>query len=292
MVQLKTFFTPIYRILVPALLAAHLSACATKPPASDVEAVRAYEEINDPLEPWNRAMLQLDQGLDTVLFNPFIAVYETIVPEPGRQGVTNVIRNFRSPITLANDLLQGEGRRAGITTGRFVVNSTIGVLGLFDVATRMGLPYHSEDLGQTLAVWGVGEGPYLYVPILGPSGTRDLTGYVADAFSSDPMAWVGYADNPFWWQVAYFYGIAFDAKYRAGPVLDDLKASSIDYYAALRAAYRQNRGRAIRNGAPAPLPDLDEFDDFDDGDGDPFSATQPSSSDQLTFMQSTSGASQ
>ena len=271
MVSPITKFVPVRCTLLPLLIALSLSACATKPPASDRDAVRAFEEINDPLEPWNRAMLQLDQGLDTVLFNPFISVYETIIPEPGRQGVTNVIRNFRSPITLANDIFQGEGKRAGITTGRFVVNSTIGVLGLFDVASRMGLPYHSEDFGQTLAVWGVGEGPYLYVPILGPSGTRDLTGYVTDAFSSDPMAWVGYADNPFWWQVAYFYGIAFDGKYRAGPVLDDLKASSIDYYAALRAAYRQNRASAIRNGAPAPLPALDDFDDFDDEDGDPFS---------------------
>ena len=276
---------PFHRALIPLLIALSFSACATRPPASDVDAVWAYEELNDPLEPWNRAMLQLDQGLDTVLFNPVIAVYETVIPEPGRQGVTNVIRNFRAPITLANDILQGEGRRAGITTGRFVVNSTIGVLGLFDVAARMGLPYHSEDFGQTLAVWGVGEGPYLYVPILGPSGVRDLTGYAADAFSSDPMAWVGYADNPFWWQVEYFYGIALDAKYRAGPVLDDLKASSIDYYAALRAAYRQNRAQAIRNGAPPPLPALDEFDDFDNGDGDPFSATQPESSDQLTLIQ-------
>lgn len=267
---LKKVVDPLLK-LVPVLAVAALSACATKPPASDPEALAAYEEINDPLEPWNRAMHQLDQGLDTVLFDPTIAVYETIIPEPGRQGVTNFIRNFRSPITLVNDILQGEGKRAGVTTGRFVVNSTVGLLGFIDVAQHWGMPYHSEDFGQTLAVWGVGEGPYLYVPILGPSGARDLTGYAVDTFSSDPMAWVGYADNPFWWQVAYFYGVALDGKYRAGPVLDDLKASSIDYYAALRAAYRQNRAAAIRNGAPTPAPEMDDFDDFDDdGDGDPF----------------------
>lgn len=259
------------RFLMPFAAACVLTACASKPPASNPEALQAYEEINDPLEPWNRAMHQLDQGLDTVIFNPTIAVYTTIVPEPGRQGVTNVIRNFRAPITLVNDVLQGEGKRAGITTGRFVVNSTIGLLGLFDVASRMGLPYHSEDLGQTLAKWGVGEGPYLYVPVLGPSGVRDFTGYVADSQAFDIAGWVGRADNPFWWQIAYFGAVAVDAKTNAGPTLDELKASSVDYYAALRSAYRQNRAKEIRNGAPAPLPNMDEFDD-EDGDGDPFSS--------------------
>lgn len=246
-----------------------ITACATPPPASEPEAVRAFEELNDPLEPWNRAMHQLDQGLDTVLFKPVISVYETVIPELGRKGVTNLIRNFRSPITLMNDLLQGEGKRASITIGRFVVNSTIGVLGLFDIADRMGMPYHSEDFGQTLAVWGIGDGPFLYVPILGPSGVRDLSGYAIDTFTTDPMAWVAYADNPLWWQVAYFYGVALDAKYRVQPVLEDLKVSSIDYYAALRAAYRQNRDLQIRNGTPAAVQDLEDFD-YDE-DGDPFS---------------------
>lgn len=259
------------RFFVSVLAVCALSACASKPPASNPEALRAYEEINDPLEPWNRAMHQLDQGLDTVIFNPTIAVYTTIVPEPGRQGVTNVIRNFRAPITLVNDILQGEGARAGTTTGRFLVNSTIGLLGLFDVASRIGLPYHSEDLGQTLATWGVGEGPYLYVPILGPSGGRDLTGYVIDSQAFDIAGWVGRADNPFWWQVAYLGAVAVDAKTNVGPTLEELKASSVDYYAALRSAYRQNRAKEIRNGAPAPLPAMEDFDD-EDGDGDPFSS--------------------
>lgn len=266
--------TLLSRCVLPAVTLCMLAACASKPPASDLEARRAYEEINDPLEPWNRAMHQLDQGLDTVIFNPTIAVYQTIVPEPGRQGVTNVIRNFRAPITLVNDILQGEGERAGVTTGRFVINSTVGLLGLFDVASRMGLPYHSEDLGQTLAKWGVGEGPYLYVPILGPSGTRDLTGYVVDSQAFDIAGWVGRADNPFWWQVAYLGVIAVDAKSNVGPTLEELKASSVDYYAALRSAYRQNRAKEIRNGAPAPLPSMDDFED-EDGDGDPFSNLDP-----------------
>ena len=110
MVSPITKLNPLHRAVFPLLIALSLSACATRPPASDMEAVRAFEELNDPLEPWNRAMLQLDQGLDTVFFNPVIAVYKTIIPEPGRQGVTNALRNFRTPIRLANDLLQGEGQ--------------------------------------------------------------------------------------------------------------------------------------------------------------------------------------
>jgi phospholipid-binding lipoprotein MlaA len=265
------FPPPLRTLIVSGLVLLGMSACASKPPASDPAALQAYNDLNDPLEPWNRAMLQVDQGLDTVIFNPTIAVYETLIPEPGRQGVTNFLRNFRTPITLANDMLQGEGERAGNTVGRFVVNSTIGVLGLFDVASRMGLPYHAEDFGQTLAVWGVDDGPFLYVPVLGPSSVRDLGGYAVDTTTFDAMAWITRADNPFWWQLAYTGVLAVDIKSNTGPVLDELKASSIDYYAALRAAYRQNRANAIRNGAPAPLPDMDEFDDFDDdGDGDPF----------------------
>lgn len=273
MFRSSSLSTLLSRLIFTAVAVSALAACATKPPASNPEALRAYEEINDPLEPWNRAMHQLDQGLDTVIFNPTIAVYTTVVPEPGRQGVTNVIRNFRAPITLANDLLQGEGARAGVTTGRFLLNSTVGLLGLFDVASRFGLPYHSEDLGQTLAVWGVGEGPYLYVPILGPSGGRDLTGYMVDSQAFDIGGWVGRADNPFWWQVAYFGAVAVDAKTNVGPTLEELKASSVDYYAALRSAYRQNRAKEIRNGEAAPLPAMDEFED-EDGDGDPFSSLE------------------
>ena len=274
MVRMLANCKPVQCFIISGLAVASLSACASKPPASDPDALRAYEEINDPLEPWNRAMLQLDQGLDTVIFNPTIALYKAIVPEPGRRGVTNAIRNFRTPITLANDILQGEGERAGITAGRFVVNSTVGMLGLFDVAKHLGMPYHSEDFGQTLALWGFGEGPYLYVPVLGPANGRGVVRFAVDEFGFDAMAWIDRADNPSWWQSAYFSTLVVDGKTNAGPALDDLKASSIDYYAALRAAFRQNRAREIRNGAPAPLP---EFEDFDDDDGDPFSALESDS---------------
>ncbi len=269
----SSFFSAYTKHITGALLAVvALSGCASKPPASDPDALKAYTQLNDPLEPWNRSMLQLDQGLDTVLFNPAISAYQFVVPEPGQRGVTNAFRNFRTPITLVNDILQGEGDRAGTTLGRFLINSTMGLFGLFDVASRWGLPYHSEDFGQTLAVWGVSDGPYLYVPILGPSGVRDLGGYTVDSMGFDAMAWIGRADNPFWWQVAYFGALAVDAKSNAEPVLNELKASSVDYYAALRSAYRQNRGNAIRNGAPAPTPDYNDYDD--DNDGDPFSGLE------------------
>ena len=266
MASTSLFRISFVRVFLSIIALLTLCACAKEPPTSDVEAVRAFKEINDPLEPWNRAMMQVDQGLDTVIFNPSIAVYKTIIPEPGRQGVTNILRNFRTPVTLVNDVLQGEGKRASITLGRFIINSTLGLLGFFDVAQHMNMPYHFEDFGQTLAVWGASEGPYLYVPILGPSGFRDATGYAVDTLALDPIAYAGRGDNPFWWQIGYFYGFAVDVKTSAGPVLDELKASSIDYYAAVRSAYRQNRGQAIRNGLPAPEPLVDEFDEFDEFD--------------------------
>ena len=243
-----------------------LSACATRPPATDVAAVAAFEERNDKLEPLNRAMFGLDQTLDAVIVRPVAWTYREIVPAPARRGVTNFLRNLRSPITLANDLLQGEVKRAGFTLGRFALNSTGGILGFVDVGADAGLPYHYEDFGQTLAVWGVAEPTYLYLPILGPTGVRDGFGMAVDNFVFDPVTWYSYADNPSWVQWAYLGSLLVDIKAGTMDVTDELKKSSIDYYAALRSAYQQNRAKEFRNGAIAPLPDMN------DEEGDPFAA--------------------
>lgn len=248
-------------VFVAAVL---LSACAAKPTASDPAAVAAFEETNDRLEPFNRAMFGVDQALDAVIIRPVAWTYREFVPDPARRGVTNFIRNLRSPITLANNLLQGEFNTAGQTIGRFVVNTTLGIGGLGDVAADMGVPYQYEDFGQTLAVWGVDSGSYLYLPILGPSSIRDGAGLAVDNFAFDPVTWYSYADNPSWPQWAYFGTRVVELKARSLDVLDELEASSIDYYASLRAAYWQNRALEIRNGAPAPLPSLTN------GEADPF----------------------
>ncbi|MBL8643313.1 MAG: VacJ family lipoprotein, partial [Rhodospirillaceae bacterium] len=130
----------------------------------------------------------------------------------------------------------------------------------------MGMPYRYEDFGQTLAVWGAGDGSYLYLPIIGPTSVRDGFGLAVDNFAFDPVSWYNYGDNPSWVQWAYFGTLLVDVKAGTMSVTDELKASSIDYYAALRAAYRQNREKEIRNGAPAPLPPMPN------GNGDPFAA--------------------
>jgi len=252
---------------IPVLaLAIVLSGCATKPPASDPAAVAAFAESNDQLEPFNRAMFKVDQGIDAVLTRPIVSTYRSIIPDPARRGVTNFLRNLRSPITFANSLLQGNVDRAGQTIGRFVVNSTFGILGFADIAADLGTPYQYEDFGQTLAKWGVGDGSYLYVPVFGPMSIRDGAGMLVDNFAFDPVTWYSYGKNPAWVDWAYFGALYVDVKASTMPATDELKASSIDYYAALRAAYRQNRAKEIRNGAPAPAPFMPA------GEDDPFAA--------------------
>jgi len=251
------------RMALAALVIAGLSACASKPPASDPIALAAYQEANDPLEPLNRAMFKVDAGLDQVLVRPVITTYRFVVPDQGRKGVDNFMNNLRSPITLVNDVLQGELTRAWITIGRFLVNTTLGIGGLMDVGTDMGMPYHSEDFGQTLAVWGIGDGPYVYVPLLGPSTFRDGTGFIIDSFAVDPLAWYGRGDGAESWVQWTSLGLTYlSIKDGTMDPLDELKKSSLDYYAALRSSYRQIRAKDIRNGAPPPLENFDE--DFDE----------------------------
>lgn len=250
---------PLARLVAAGIVAAGLAACATRPPASNPIAVAAYEEANDPLEPFNRAMFKVDAGLDTLLVRPIIKGYRVIVPENARPHVSNFVDNFRSPITLANDLLQAEFGRAGITLGRFVVNTGVGFFGFFDVGEKIGLAYHSEDFGQTLARWGVPDGPYVYVPLLGPMSFRDGTGFGVDAFLVDPVAWYGRGDGSMAWvQWANFGAVYVTTKDSFIDPLDELKKSSLDYYAALRSSYRQIRAKEIRNGAPPPMEDFDE----------------------------------
>lgn len=243
------------------MIAIGLPACATRPPADDLFAVAAYEEANDPLEPLNRTLFKTDQVLDTVLVRPIVTGYRTVVPDRARRSVNNFMNHIRSPITLVHDVLQGDVDRAGITLGRIAVNSTMGFFGFFDVGEQIGLPYHSEDFGQTMAVWGAEEGPYVYVPLLGPSNFRDGFGFLVDAFVVDPLGW--YLANPRnnleWAQWGRFGALLITTKDVTMDATDELEASSLDYYSALRSAYRQIRADEIRNGAPAPLEDFDDM---------------------------------
>jgi phospholipid-binding lipoprotein MlaA len=262
-----------WRGLVLAIALLSLTACAHRPPASDKAAVAAYEERDDPLEPLNRTMFKVDQGMEAVLFRPIVWTYRKILPEWVRRRITLLMDNVRAPITLVNDLLQGEGKRASITFGRIVMNTTLGLGGMFDVATRNGLPGHTEDFGQTLAVWGLQPGSYLYLPVLGPTGIRDGIGLAVDSFAFDWVAWYSYnPHNLQWVQYAELGVTLVDTKSETQETTDELKKSSIDYYAALRSAYRQYRAKEIRNGRPAPT---GETPNFEGEEGDPF-AEEPS----------------
>lgn len=234
------------RVLPAVLLSLLLAACATVPPADDAEARAAYAEVNDPLEPLNRVTFGFNRALGKVILEPAAKVYRAVLPEPVRDGLHNALHNLGSPVILANDLLQGEGKRAGNTFLRFLVNSTLGIAGLFDVAKSFGMEGHDEDFGQTLAVWGAGEGPYLVLPVFGPSSPRDGIGMGADLVM-DPFFWIiRSSDEPYLNYVrAGVEGI--DLLERNLDELEELERSSIDFYAAMRTRYRENRRGEIRN---------------------------------------------
>lgn len=237
------------RAIFPALLLCVLLAgCATMPPNGPME--------NDPLEGFNRTMFRVTIAADKAVFRPTALVYRRVVPEPIRLSFRNFLANLNTPVILANDILQGEVDRAGITIVRAGINTTVGIGGLVDVATRWGYPRHSEDFGQTLAVYGVGEGFYLFIPILGPGNPRDLLGYAVD-FLFDPLFYVQWGNEIY---VPYVrYGVdLLDVRERNIETLDEIERNSLDYYASVRSLYRQTRANEIRNGA-TEVQDLPDF---------------------------------
>ena len=236
-----------HALLAPLLAAALLSGCATRPPASEPEELAEYQQNNDPAEPTNRRLYAVHQGIDKYVLRPVAVGYREVVPAPVRTGIRNVLGNLRTPVILANDMLQGEPRRAGDTLGRFVINSTLGLAGIFDVAaSHFGVPGHTEDYGQTLARWGVGEGPYLFIPVIGPSNARDLVGFGL-GIAADPLTWFG--QGAVVDALVYGRGGATVVDTREGLIepLDDLERSSLDSYSTLRSVYRQRRAAEIRN---------------------------------------------
>jgi phospholipid-binding lipoprotein MlaA len=207
---------------------------------------------NDPLEEVNRAVFAFNLAVDDHVLVPTAEAYRTVVPELGREAVQNFFANLRAPVTLFNDVLQGERERAGQTFTRIWLNTTIGLGGILDVATYFGVPAHSEDFGQTFAAWGVPEGPYLMLPLLGPSNLRD-TGGTAAGFFADPFnIWMG--NIGFEW-VPYARGAseAVDSRSRNIETFQKIRETSLDYYATIRSLYRQRRQSDIRNeDSPAP----------------------------------------
>ena len=212
------------------------------------------DEVKDCFEGLNRATFSLNQGLDKVIFKPVAKGYRKL-PSPIRSGTSNALENISSLITIPNNILQGEFRKAGINTGRFAVNTTVGILGIFDVATKMDFPeYEREDYGQTFGAWGIGAGCYVVLPVIGPSTVRDAFGSFVNVLGGDPYYNASvhgnnqYLDKDIYMTTKIVSGIDFRAKNLE--TIDNLEKNSMDFYASVRSLYLQDRQQKIRNSNP------------------------------------------
>lgn len=247
---------PLLSLLVPLACLVALTGCAPRPPANDKDAVVDYKQTNDPLEPTNRVMYKINNGLDAVTLKPAAEAYRHAVPEAARESIHNALLNLAYPTVFFNDVAEGKPRRAGDTFMRFIINSTLGVGGLFDVAKHWGYVNHDADFGLTMALYGVPEGPYLYVPILGPSGPRDLAGYGVDVVDW-PFTWISNGTTAYALEWSYYAMVAIDARERVLDSLDQVQKTALDPYATIRSLYRQHRQsqlEAIRNDQRATVP--------------------------------------
>lgn len=222
-------------------------------PAPGQTAEGAEVEFNDPLEDLNRSIFGFNQVVDEVVLVPVAKGYRTAVPPPMRASVHDFLQNLNGPVIFANDVLQVQPLLAAETLARLTINSTVGVGGMFDVASRIGIPYHTNDMGITFATYGAPEGPYLVAPVLGPTNPRDIVGEIGDSFI-DP------ADQVAGWKHWYaslgrtvVSGI--DVRSRNIEALADIEKTSLDFYATIRSLYRQRRASEIRHensGLPNP----------------------------------------
>ncbi|HPE47220.1 MAG TPA: VacJ family lipoprotein [Hyphomonas sp.] len=245
-------------------LALGLAACATTP----APAATDPGAVPDPYENFNREMFAFNNEVDKYALGPAASAYKTVTPEFARDRVGDFLSNLKSPVVFANDVLQAEPGRAADTFYRFAINTTVGLAGLWDAAGHFGIEGHSEDFGQTLAVWGLDSGPYLVMPFIGPTNPRDLFGMGVDR-ALDPLTWTEFDGNP-----------NLDDQIMAGRiVLGGLNArvalddqirqlnEQPEPYVALRRIYSSQRQAEIRNGQMQDeselyedLPDFDEFE--------------------------------
>ena len=221
----------------------------------------SLEEI-DPIEPVNRWIFEFNEFFDMIAFNPIGFVYRTILPEVLRIRIGYVLRNISEPIVFVNNILQGNLEDARVTFTRFVLNTTIGLGGILDVSTSLDFPYKREDFGLTLASWGISSGPYIMLPILGPSTLRDTCGRIGD-YVFDPLNWWAFFDD----RAYYSYGRTaiqiIDAKADSHQIMEELKKGTLDYYATIRAWYIERRKALIQKGTAVenletPHPDNDD----------------------------------
>ena len=219
--------------------------------SGELELSKKKKTTKDCFETLNRATFKLNQSLDKVILKPVAKGYRNL-PVPVKKGTGNVLNNLSNLITIPNNVLQGELKTAGINTGRLIVNTTLGVLGIFDAASEMGFPkYIKEDYGQTLGKWGVGPGCYLVLPVLGPSTIRDTAGMFVNVMGGDPYYNISvngnneYLDGKLFAATKMLSGVEFRAKNIDS--LDNLEKNSVDFYASVKSLYTQDRENKIKN---------------------------------------------
>ncbi len=247
------------RVLLLLVSLLSLSACANSP---------SYDP-QDPLEKINRPIFKFNLKADKYVLKPVAKTYVKVVPDPARKGISNFFDNLFYPTTIVNDLLQAKFKQSGQDTLRFVLNTTVGIVGLIDVATDQGLPLHNEDLGQTLGHWGVGPGWYLMLPLLGASSNRDLVGFVGDGSffydnPSDPLTYIdsiNFVDRLF---IAGGQAIVDRSKLLGS---EKVLRQQLDPYVFFRTVYLDHRMNLVYDGNPPKDPDLD-FGDEDASDSD------------------------
>jgi phospholipid-binding lipoprotein MlaA len=216
-----------------------LAGCATPP--AEPSARAEFEQANDPLEPMNRRIFAVNQIVDKLLFKPVAEAYRTVLPKLIRTTVRNMLENLQEPVIMADNVMQGELHRAGVSFNRFLFNSTVGLAGMIDFAGQHGLPRGNGDFGQTLFSWGIGEGPYLALPILGPSSPRDAFGMAVDAYM-DPFRYIltqadpdaSTLEDP---NVARTVVAGIDKRAETIDEINAVEKNSVDFYAQIRSLY-------------------------------------------------------
>ena len=246
--------------------------CASVP--TDPKEAAAFHEANDPWEPMNRKIFAFNMAADKYALRPIAKGYRAITTDGFRLKVRTFLGNLKTPLTVINDILQFNLKNAGIDLSRFVINSTLGFFGVYDVAGKMGLPSNSQGFGTTMGVWNIPSGPYLVLPFLGPSNVRDTAGIAADVFL-DPFYYVARNNNDqdIKWSFWIADGVSAIATYENSiDLLDEGKKSALDFYVFMRSMYQQHRKKTIEQTKGVQSSDekssyefsLDEEDEFDE----------------------------
>jgi phospholipid-binding lipoprotein MlaA len=236
------------------------TGCASIPqtPAEKAEA----KATNDPFESVNRVTFDVNDFLDRLLIRPLAELYRYTVPPPVRDRISGIVKNMSEPVVFANNLLQGEGTKAGKTLGRFLANTTLGVGGMFEVANSFGLQQQSGDFGQTLYVWGFGSGPYIVLPLFGPSNVRDAIGLGVDSVASPWKYLAAMGGNGTYNRFMASDLVAGALVKREENIegLDALREGSLDFYAQMRSVYRQHRAKELGATLPGETPVFEDYE--------------------------------